>query len=169
MASNGKETYCVYLELEGYLRDWVIDENGGDSPILFPKLSVENRILQTYLRKTPWNALPDMPGDNTVAIAIPNFRHTDPTTYNYLPKPQKHILKNCIRNRFLINLWMDLHQFGYIGKRRDHLIIEWMQKHGIEVDDKNFNTVIKIYQRMRNAYMQRERRRKKRQNAKKCS
>lgn len=160
---------CIHLEMEPYLRQWLIAENGGVTPISFPKLSIENRILEIYLRKLPWNAIPDKATDHTVAIAIPEFRHTDPRTYNYLPKAAMQELKNCIRQRFLIQLWTDLHQFGHIGSRRDHLIYAWMETHGIEINDTNFNTLAKIYQRQHRAYKQRQRRKNKKEKKSKKS
>ena len=158
---SDKPTFCIYLEMEPYLRDWLIYDSNGESPIRFKRLSIENRILETFLIALPPNAKPDMPTPNSVAIAIPCFKHSDPSTYNYLPVNSKLELKKCIRNRFLIELWNDLHQFGYIGKRKDLLVTAWMESHGIEFNDTNFNTILKIYQRQHRAYLERERYKKK--------
>lgn len=95
-----------------------------------------------------------------VPVVIPCFRDKPPSTYNHLPQKARHTLKEAIRNRFLIELWTDLHRFGHIGKRRDHLIMAWMEAHGITVDDTNYNTLAKIYQRQHRAYLERERRQK---------
>lgn len=143
--------------MEPYLREWLTFDSGYTSPIHFKKLSIENRILETFLIALPPNATPDVATPTSVAIAIPYFKHHDPATYNYLPTKAKMELKNCIRNRFLIDLWNSLHQFGHIGKRKDLLVMAWMESHGIEVNDTNFNTIIKIYQRQHRAYMARER------------
>lgn len=150
--------YCIYLELEPYLAQWLIHEAGGQLPVKFRKLSVENRMLSTFLIAMPHNAAPDLPTETSVPIAIPAYRGGDPTVYNYLPVSAKHSLKERIRDRFIIALWTDLHSFGNIGKRRDYLIYAWMQKHGIEEDETNFNTIAKIYQRQHRAYLQRGRR-----------
>lgn len=157
MAIKHISSFCIYVEFEPYLQQWLIHENGDKLPVVFPKLSVENRILQTFLIKPPSKAQADFPNPGTLPIGIPHFRHTNPAVYNYLPIAAKHELRNCIRNRFIIQLWSELHRFGYIGKRKDHLIEAWMQRHGIEVNDTNFNTIVKIYQRQHKAYTERTR------------
>lgn len=161
MSKNSDRTYCIYLELEPYLKEWLINECGGRTPVYFPKLSVENRILETFLIKLPPNASPDLSNSSNVAVAIPKFKNSDPATYNYLPVYAKKELKNTIRNRFIIELWRNLHHYGHIGKRRDHLIYGFMESHGIEINDTNYNTIAKIYLRQHRAYLARERRKQK--------
>lgn len=158
--SLGSSGYCIHLELEPYLRQWLIHDCGGEMPVRFGRLSIENRILYAYLTRQPANAAPDGPTEETVPVVIPCFRDKPPSTYNHLPQKARHTLKEAIRNRFLIELWTDLHRFGHIGKRRDHLIMAWMEAHGITVDDTNYNTLAKIYQRQHRAYLERERRQK---------
>jgi hypothetical protein len=60
-----------------------------------------------------------------VAIAIPSFRNRPPESYNYLPRHAHASLLSIIRNRFDIQLWKDLHQFGHISKRQDELICNY--------------------------------------------
>lgn len=141
------QTYCIYLELPSYLRDWVINDCGGETPVRFPKLSVENINLRTYLIPLPHSAKPDQPTPTSLAIAIPEFKIKDPETYNYLPKARKQELKKCIRDRFIEDLWMSLRKNGWIGKRRDRLIEDFMEAHGIENTDRHTNSILKIYQR----------------------
>lgn len=153
--------YNINLELPTYLRQWLIHENGGSQPIVFPRLSTENKILEMCLTKTPWDAVPDLSTDTTVAINIPYFRIKHPKTYHYLPRKAKDNLAACIRNRFIIQLWSDLHQHGHIGKRKDNLIYDWMSLHGIEHTETNWNAVAKIYQRQHRNNLARKRNAKK--------
>lgn len=154
--------YCINLELPTYLRQWIIHENGGEQPVVFPRLSTENKILEMCLTKTPFFALPDWPTENSVAISIPFFRIKHPKTYHYLPRKAREDLASCIRNRFIIQLWKDLHRHGNIGKRKDNLIYDWMTENGIEHTEKNWNAIAKIYQRQHRNYLARQR------NSKKC-
>ena len=121
--------------------------------------SVESKLLQTYLAKRPIGQLPES-GDGKTAIAIPTFRNRPAETYNFLPKHALSSLLNIIRERFDVQLWEDLHQFGKIGKRQDYLIYAFMEKHGIEASEKNWNAIAKRYQRQRNEYLHRERSKK---------
>lgn len=153
--------YCINLELPPYLRQWIIHENGGEQPVAFPRLSTENKLLEMCLIKTPQNGIPDLPTETSVAIAIPYFKLKHPKTYHYLPKKAKDTLAGCIRNRFVIQLWTELHHFGYIGKRKDELIYNWMAAHGIEDNETNWNAIAKIYQRQYRNYLENRRRSKK--------
>lgn len=155
--SESKIVYCIYLELEPYLKEWVINDCGGTLPLRFPKLSIENIFLKSYLTKLPHNMLPDFPTSTSVAIALPYFKIKNPEYYNYLPKAAKHELKQCIRERFKMDLWMTLHKFGWIGKRRDKLIEAFMESRDIEVNDTNTNTILKIYQRQYKSYLENKR------------
>ena len=63
-----------------------------------------------------------------------------------------------------LQLWNDLHYHGYIGRRRDNLIYAWMDAHGIELTETNWNTIAKIYIRQYKNYLQREQYKKKQKN-----
>lgn len=154
------EKYTLSIYLEKYLAQWFIFENDNTTPITLKKLSVESRIIEVCSTTTPVNVVEEEPADNLVEvkIVIPYFRYKDPQYYNYLPKAARNQLKKSIRDRFIISLWTDLHRFGYIGKRHDMLVMAWMESHGINVDDTNFNTVLKIYQRQYKNYLERRRR-----------
>lgn len=145
----------IFLTLEPYLAQWLIHENEGIYPIPIKRASAEANILQYYLQKQPRN--PDyrrqikaLPGQ--VEILLPVFRMTETRTHNYLPPRGEMALHQCIRNRFKVALWKDLHTVGNVVQRTDIVISDWMEKHGIEVDDKNWNTVAKILQRSRAIY-----------------
>ena len=150
MANN---SFCIYLQLEPYLRQWLLNDCGNVEPIRFHKLSIENKILETFLIPVPHNASPDLEEEDSTAIYIPEFKNKKPHVYNYLPVHAKKELKRCIRNRFIIDLWNGLNKFGHIGKKRFNLIMAWMEARGIAVDDKNFNTIVKIYQRQYKVYI----------------
>ena len=148
---------CLYIPLEDYLAQWFIHEQGGEVPVRLIRGSIESKILETYLDKRPKEMLPDTDREGKLAIVIPAFRHRPPETYNFLPRRAVASLLNIIRNRFDVQLWEDLHHFGKIGKRQDYLIYAFMEKHGIEQSEKNWNAVAKRYQRQRNIYLMRER------------
>ena len=143
----------IYIKLEPWLAQWVMNEQGGN-PIHFSRKSTEHNILETFLIHLPYGTTPNLPGENTVPIELPHFKHKDVRVYNYLPRKAQNALKRCIRNRFVIDLWQDLHQFGYIGKRKQDLIYAWMAAHGISATETNFFALQKIYQRKRQAYLQ---------------
>lgn len=143
----------INLELDAYLRQWYIHENGGVVPVVPDRYSVEHRILDCYLSLTPPNALPDLPTENSVAIQIPEFKGKPARSYFFLGKHGRKMLRNSIRNRFIVQLWNDLHHFGHIGRRKDEIIYAWMEAHGIDLTETNWNAIAKIYQRQRSNYL----------------
>ena len=156
------ERPCIYVNLEPYLAQWFINDFGGVTPIVLKKLSTERRILEVYLQKWPAAVPRDISTEGKVSIVIPDSRIKLPSKYNYLPNSAMNELKKCIRNRFVIQLWNDLHNFGYIGKKRSALIYAWMDSHGIELNDTNWNSIAKIYLRQHKNYLERELKKKKR-------
>ena len=77
------------------------------------------------------------------------------------------MLKAAIHTRFQVKLFQDIHQLVGLGKaRKDLTIIAWMEQHGIEVDDTNYNSVLKVFDRVRNTYTQSENRKIKKERKK---
>ena len=145
---------CIYIELDPYLRQWFVHDFGGNEPVELRRDSVESKILETYLAKQPPDCIPQTRGsEGQVAIYIPTFRYRPAEYYNYLPKQAMSALVNSIRNRFDVDLWNDLHTFGRIGRRQDELIYAWMEMHGIELTEANWNAIAKRYQRQRKRYL----------------
>lgn len=147
--------YTVFLTLEPYLAQWLAYESDGNNPIPVKRGSAEADLLELFLKKPPKDPdyrpqLHPLPGQ--VEILLPAFKHKDTRTYNYLPPRGEICLHQCIRNRFKVQLWKDLHTVGNVVRRTDVAISDWMEEHGIEVNDTNWNTIAKILQRNRAIY-----------------
>lgn len=148
-------TYTIFLPLEPYLAQWLRHECGGQSPIRVKRGSAEADILEMYLRpqpRTPGYRPQLKARQGEVEIALPWFRRKNIRTHNYLPPRAASLLHECIRNRFRVRFWHDLYTLAHIGHRIDLRLEEWMERHGIEVDDRNYNTLQKIFQRKRALY-----------------
>ena len=147
--------YTVFLTLEPYLAQWLAHESGGVNPIPIRRGSAEADLLEAFLKKPPKDPdyipqLKPLPGQ--VEILLPCFKYKKTRDYNYLPPNGEVCLHQCIRNRFKVQLWKDLHTIGNVVKRTDVSISEWMEAHGIEDNDTNWNTIAKILQRNRAVY-----------------
>lgn len=148
-------TYTIFIFLEPYLAQWLQHESGGEYPIKLKRGSAEADILQATLLPQPKadGYIPQFkPEEGQVEIALPYFKGKDIRTYNYLPPKAAMALRECIRNRFRVKLWKDLYTVGNITKRTDITISEWMVSNGIVNDDRNWNTIVKIFQRQRAVY-----------------
>jgi hypothetical protein len=144
--------FTINIELEPYLAQWFIHENGREHPVSLRRGSAESDILELFLQPQP-DATPLRPASTDTLIYIPTFKHKDVRTYNYLPPRARTALKQTIRTRFVIELWQDLHRFENIGKRNDELIYAWMEAHGIECNETNWCAISKIYYRKRKSYL----------------
>lgn len=147
---------CIYIELPTYLAQWYIHDAGGSFPVVPRKNSIERRILEVFLQIPPASYVPPQRTAQSVSIALPDSRVKPPQFYFYLPPRAMAQLCKCIRDRFLIELWKSLHSFGYIGRRRDNLIYQWMEDNGIDTTERNWNAIAKIYLRQYKSYLQRQ-------------
>ena len=147
--------YSVFITLEPYLAQWLIHECGGENPIRVKRGSAEADILELWRTKPPkdpqWQPqLTPLPGQ--VEIILPYFQ-TKNIRYNSFLSPRGEIcLRACLKNRFRVQLWKELHTIGNVIRRNDIAISEWMEAHGIEDNDTNWNTIAKTLQRKRAVY-----------------
>ena len=150
----------IYLKLDTYLAQWVVHEYG--TPVAFPKNSYENDLLELSLTVRPKNGTAEEETtEGKVPISLPYFKNKDVRYNNYLPKEGQRAMQKCIRSRFIVSLWQDLHKFGNIGKQKQDLIYSWMAAHGIEATERNWNTLAKIYQRRQDAYRKNQKKQRK--------
>ena len=156
MDDNTMSNYLIYLKFEPYLAQWFRHEMGGTSPVEIPRGSAESDILQLFLTKQPEDVPNENREDANLIIAIPYFKRKDPRTYNYLPPKAVHCLHKCIRNRFDVQLWNDLHLVHPKSKMLKELIEAWMESHGIEFNDTNWCAISKRYQRKREIYLRKK-------------
>lgn len=149
--------YTVFLELEPYLAQWLRHQSGGEYPIRIKRGSAEADLLECFLRPQPKDPdytpqLKAEPGQ--VEIVLPWFKSKDIRTYNYLSPKAAVCLHMCIRNRFHVTFWKEMYTLANVKRCINISLEEWMEKNGIEVDDRNYNTLQKIFQRKRATYCQ---------------
>ena len=156
---NNEDRVIINLALEPYLAQWLRCRYGG-CPVEFPRNSAENDILEMFLAKPPIFASNNSPGENRVPILVPWFRNKNVRYNNYLSSASRRALAQCIRSRFVLELWKDLSRFSNIGRQIQDIIWACMETHGIEMTDTNWNTIVKIYMRKRKVYVETVRREK---------
>lgn len=153
---------CVYIKLDPYLAQWFIHEQGGNYPVKLMRNAIECSMLEQFLEKPSDGFVPDTNHDGKTAILIPSFRFKDKESFNYLPPNATEMIEKCILRRFDLCMWNTLHRFSSVFHRQDNLIYAFMEKHGIEINDTNWNAIAKRYQRKREYYLMNERRKKMR-------
>ena len=150
----------LYLEIEDYLAQWFINDQGGNNPVRLIRGSMEWGLLEQFLQTPPADYVPQVGGEGLVCIELPNFRSKDTRNNYYLPPKATELLKACIRNRFDIAMWNALHRFTALFQRQDNLIYAFMEANCIDMTEKNWNAIAKRYQRKRDIYKRIERRKK---------
>lgn len=162
--------YLIYLSLPPYLAQWYAHEcmqiHNRDKAVCpreiyrFPtpvrpvRGSQESDVINMHLAKQPSDVPAKVPDDATIAIVIPSFTGKPVEHYDYVPQSGLEHLAETIHYCFKVKLFEDIHEARRKTPqaRIDLLVTAWMEDHCIEYDDTNFNTLLKIYQRRREAY-----------------
>lgn len=159
--------YSVFIKLEPYLSDWFINRNGGSQPVELQRNSLEFRFLELHLDKAPKDYIPQInPEEGEIEVYLPHFRAYDIETYNYLSETDKKSLHTILREKFRYDIERDFLSYYRLfdegmRMRLDDFANSWMSKHGITNDDTNYNSILKILQRLRENKRKRQKRCKK--------
>lgn len=137
----------LYVPLEEYLAQWFANDQGGGLPVCLAKGSPESDILKMFLTLPPAGYVPQVAAQGFLPIRIPDFKTKDTRNNFYLPPKAMAALVECIRTRFDLCMWRELSKFRNIFARKDTLIYAFLEKHGIEPSEKNWNAVAKRFQR----------------------
>lgn len=157
---NIMNEYLLYIPMEDYLAQWFINQCGA-CPCILQRGSIESKILETFLTKLPPGESPDLPAPGKLGIVIPSFKMKPAQYYCHLPRHATNLLISTLRNRFDIQLFSEIYTFANQGARIDQLIYAWMEKHGIETTEKNWCTISKRFQRLRDNYNKKNLRKQK--------
>ena len=147
-----KNVTCFYIYLEPYLRQWLINQNGGNEPLDFKKGSIEREFIIQNTKRKGKDEKPDLPQKELTAVVIHNTRGRNNYTYNRFPQRAKEELKAMLKRRFDWKMMMDILSVKNHGKLLSEMIYEWMENNGIEQDERNYNAIVKRFQRRRVFY-----------------
>jgi len=146
--------FVIYLKVEPYLAQWLYNHYGN--PVVFPKNSTENDIIElglvTKKIAKKEEEEPDLPGEGKIAISLPYFKFTEVRNRFHLLKKSKESLLVCIRARFALELWTELFKFRNRKEMKQEIIWVWMEKHGIDMTESNWNVIAKIFDRKKSVY-----------------
>lgn len=153
--------YHIYIKMPSYLRQWFIHRHSGTDPVRLRNGSIESKLIVNAVVKPPESSFPHLKQPDEVAVCIPYSKHHDPRIYNYLTDTGKRALLGIIKNAFDVDCWTFLHDFGKIGKQQKDLIYLFMEQRGILEDGSCWDSIAKIYQRLRKNYLTNQCKRKK--------
>ena len=139
--------------MPSYLRQWFVHRHGGGNPVSLIRGSIESKLLQKATMPLPYGVLPPRQQEDEVAVYIPDSKSHDPRTYNYITETGKRVLVSRIKDDFDIDVWEYLHDFGKVGSQQKDLIFLFMEQRGIHEDGTCWDSIAKIYQRLRKNYL----------------
>ena len=143
----------IYIHLPKYLREWVLHDFGGDDGVVrFPKGGAEYDVLEYVITTPPKDAQPQLRGEGDIAIEVPQFKSKPQPYYWYINDSARRMLEHIIYVRFRVLLWQDLYTIERLQCPITDVIYEWMERHGIEPEEKSWETIRQIFFRMRKKY-----------------
>lgn len=142
--------FSVYINPPEYLGQWLRHDfwDTESERVVFSRGSAPRAVLSSLLRKAPRDYRPD-DSDGRVPVEVPTFKGINPATFNYLsPKGQTALISAC-KKLFQSTLSNELHELFSHDVQITDIIYEFMDRHGIEPTERNWETIRQMYLRMR--------------------
>ena len=152
----------VYIKMPSYLRQWFIHLHGGEEPVVLRQGSVESKIIKLAQSKPPANYYPMLKQADEVAVCLPYSKAHDPRIFFYISPTGKKAFLEQVKNAFDVDCWNFLHDFGHIAVQQKTLIYLYMEQRGIHEDGSCWDSIAKVYQRLRKTYQTTESKRRTR-------
>ncbi|WP_300505288.1 hypothetical protein [uncultured Duncaniella sp.] len=143
--------YTLYLKAPDYLAQWLRHDfwDSATARVVFPRGSAPRAVLHALLRKPPRNHRDTDPDPALLPVGIPTFKGINPATFNWLSDCGRSALLSACKKLFQATLFNELHElFGHDIRITD-IIYDFMDRHGIEPTEKNWETIRQMYARMR--------------------
>lgn len=144
--------FNIYLdEVPDYLDQWMRHDlwNPVTERVEFERGSAPHAILAAFLTKAPANAVDVADRDKLLPVEVPTFKGINPETRNYLPKRGRDLLLSSCKNIFKALLDSELGAFYSMDIQITDLVYAFMEKHGIDPTEKNWETIRQMFSRMR--------------------
>lgn len=143
----------IYLRLPRYLAQWCLHDFGDEQGVVhFPKSGAEHDVLELSLTTLPKGASPQLQQPDEIAIELPVFKTKPLPFYCYLNDHGRRLLVHIINVRFRVQLWNDLYNIEQLKLPITDVIYDWMARHGIDNDERNWETIRQIFFRLRKKY-----------------
>ena len=142
--------YTLYIKAPAYLDQWLRhqywDEASGR--VVFQRGSAPQAVLYSLLRQPPKGYV-EKPDPTLLPVEVPSFKGVNPATRNYLSESGRAALISACKKLFRSMMILELGElFGHDVQITD-IIYDFMDKHGIERTETNWETIRQMYLRMR--------------------
>ena len=142
--------FSVFVKAPDYLHQWLRHDYWDEATgrVVFPNGSAPRAVLHSLLRPQPrdWTQ-----GDTTglLRVEVPSFKGVNPATYNYLSADGQSALISACKTLFKALLVQELSPLFPHDVQITDVIYAFMDRHGIERDERNWETIRQMYFRMR--------------------
>ena len=142
--------FTLYIKAPAYLDQWLRhqywDEASGR--VVFQRGSAPQAVLYSLLRQPPKGYV-EKPDPTLLPVEVPSFKGVNPATRNYLSESGRAALISACKKLFRSMMILELGElFGHDVQITD-IIYDFMDKHGIERTETNWETIRQMYLRMR--------------------
>lgn len=142
--------FSVYFNPPEYLGQWLRHEFWDDESgrIVFPRGSAPRAVLQSVLRRPPHGYRSDN-NAGMLPVEVPSIKGVNPASFCYLSPSGSSALASACKSLFKAMLFNELHELFGHDVQITNIIYDFMDRHGIEPTEKNWETIRQMYLRLR--------------------
>lgn len=142
--------YSVFLKTPDYLAQWLRHEFWNDETgrVEFARGSAPRAVIQSLVTRRPADYVQPCT-DGLLPVEIPTFKGVNPAVYNHLTEQGKKALVSTCKRMFQAMLWQELNPLFDHDVMTTDVIYAFMERHGIEREERNWETIRQMYARLR--------------------
>jgi len=142
--------FSLYLKAPDYLAQWLRHDywDEASARVVFPRGSAPRAILQSLLRKPPKGYV-ELAAANLLPVEVPSFKGINPASFNYLSEDGRAALVSACKKLFRATLFNELHPLFDHDVQITDIVYDFMDRHGIERTETNWETIRQMYSRQR--------------------
>lgn len=142
--------FSLYIKAPEYLDQWLRNDfwDKESRRVVFPRGSAPRAVLMSLLRKAP-HKHSEAPDPALLPVEVPSFKGINAATFNYLSDSGRAALLSACKKLFQATLFNELHVLFDHDVQITDIIYDFMDRHGIDRTEKNWETIRQMYSRMR--------------------
>lgn len=142
--------FSIYVAPPDYLAQWLRHEfwDKDTQRVVFPRGSAPRAVLKTLLRKPPEGWVPRR-NTGLLPVEVPTMKGLNPSTHCYLSDTGHSALLSACKKLFQSMLFAELGELFAHDVQITDIVYDFMDRHGIERTEKNWETIRQMYARLR--------------------
>lgn len=143
--------FTVHIKLPAYLDQWLCHDywDYATGRVRFENGSNCHCIMSVFLKERPEGYTEPEDDDGLTPIAVPTFKGLRPDTHCWLSREGEAALVSAIKRNFRALLDRELSRLYSHDVCITDIIYAFMELHGIDTTETNWETIRQMYKRMR--------------------